>query len=288
MKIAICLFGKFSGVNKRNEIQDFKVPFEYLKKNILTNESDIFFHGWDDDENASKELVKLLKPKKYKLEKQKTFHTPYSNFNYIKNGPWNTKDALFNIYSRYYSLKQSLLLIDKSYDIILISRFDTIFYSKINFEIFDPNNFYVSHWNLLSEGWGFNDGWFITGYHNSKKFSEIYDCLDKYYAPKSDFVNFAKRFNLSDAEIVSGHIPWRYRLEELNMANKIYAYGLEYESWGLLRRLNMRWNPYGYPDLDIYQPVRVADQAIKYNPSLSKYFKYLIYRLLSCFSKLTG
>ena len=32
MKIALCFYGKFTGKNSRDEIQEFKIPFDYLKK----------------------------------------------------------------------------------------------------------------------------------------------------------------------------------------------------------------------------------------------------------------
>ena len=43
MKVAVVFFGKFSGVNNRKEIQDFEKPYNYLKSNILTENTDIFF-----------------------------------------------------------------------------------------------------------------------------------------------------------------------------------------------------------------------------------------------------
>ena len=43
MKIAICLYGKFTGINNRGDIQGFEIPFEYLKKNIINDNTDIFF-----------------------------------------------------------------------------------------------------------------------------------------------------------------------------------------------------------------------------------------------------
>ena len=36
MKIALCFYGKFTGKNNRGEIQGFDVPFDYLKKNVIT------------------------------------------------------------------------------------------------------------------------------------------------------------------------------------------------------------------------------------------------------------
>ncbi len=127
MKVAVVFFGKFSGVNNRKEIQDFEKPYNYLKSNILTENTDIFFHGSDDDDEQSKKLVELFKPKKFLLEKQKVFDHSFQHYNFVPYGPWNTKDYLNNNYSRFYSIKKALELVDEQYDLVLLSRFDTIF-----------------------------------------------------------------------------------------------------------------------------------------------------------------
>ncbi|MFM1756654.1 MAG: hypothetical protein RL621_1627 [Bacteroidota bacterium] len=284
MKIAICLYGKFTGKTNRGENQDFRKPYEYLSANILSNNCDIFFHGWDDDDAQSAELVNLLKPKKYILEKQKQFSTPYKQFEYTINGPWNSEACLFNIYSRSYSLKRSVSLVDDTYDLVLIARFDTLFYSKINFQIFSPDNFYVTHWNLLNQGWGLNDGWFITGYDNAKNFAKLFDRLKHYYKIDSDFLFFAKKHKLSENELTSGHLPWRYRLVELGLESNIYAYGLEYETWGLLRRFGIRTNPFGRPDVDIKTPIPIYSSQINHRMYFINYLKYKLQCLINYLS----
>jgi hypothetical protein len=284
MKIAICLYGKFTGKNNRGEIQDFRKPYEYLSENILSNNCDIFFHGWNDDDAQSAELVNLLKPKKYILEKQKQFITPYKQFEYTKNGPWNSKACLFNIYSRSYSLNRSVSMVDDTYDLVLIARFDTLFYSKINFQIFSPDNFYVTHWNLLNQGWGLNDGWFITGYHNAKNFAKLFDRLNHYYRIDSDFLLFAKKHELSVYDFTSGHLPWRFRLVELGLESNIYAYGLEYETWGLLRRLGMRTNPFGRPDVDVNTPIPIYLSQLNHRMYFINYLKFKLQSLINYLS----
>jgi hypothetical protein len=64
MKIALVFYGKFTGVNKRHETQGFEVPCEFLYQNVVNEKTDIFFHGWDDEEHKSLELIQKLKPKK--------------------------------------------------------------------------------------------------------------------------------------------------------------------------------------------------------------------------------
>jgi hypothetical protein len=258
MKIAICFYGKFTGVNNRGDIQGFETPFKSLKENILSENADIFLHGWDDNEDDTKKLIDLVKPKKYIVEKQIVFNHPYNHLNFIPSGAWDTKRHIDNNYSRFYSLKQSVSLVDETYDLIMISRFDTVYYEPIDFTMLDPKNFYVTHWNLNHEGWGFNDGWFISGNENMKKYCDLYDNLDKYFnIENSDYVNYLKAYGLGMESLPSGHALWRYRVNEIGLTDKIYAFGLEYETWGLLRRFGLRNNPWGRPNVDIRTTTKI-------------------------------
>lgn len=255
MKIAACFYGKFCGKNNSGDIQTFEVPYQHFKINIRTEDVDVFLHGWDDDERESEKLLKRLKPKSFILEKQKYFDHPYKHYNFISTGPRSTQNDIRNNYSRFYSLKQSLSLIDESYDFVLISRFDCVFYEKINFNLFKPGNFYVSHWNLNHEGWGFNDAWFIADSKIMKEYGKIFDRLDDYNnIENGDYINFLRSKGLDEKNIGSGHPIWRYRIKEMDLEDKIYCYGLEYETYGLMRRYNMRHNPWGHPNCNIYIP----------------------------------
>jgi hypothetical protein len=257
MKIAICLYGKFTGKNERNEIQGFEIPFSFLKKNVINQNCDLFFHGWDDDENESKKLISMTSPKSFILEKQKEFNHPYKHYNFVPSGPWNTKKYLDNNYSRFYSLKRSFELIDESYDIVLISRFDTVFFEKFDLTSLNPENFYVSHWNLNHQGWGFNDGWFASGYENIKKISLIYDRLDDYFDLNSDYMKYLKSYDMDETNITSCHAIWRFRADEIKLRDRTFALGNEYDTWGLLRRMHERINPWGKPNVDLSTPVRI-------------------------------
>jgi hypothetical protein len=265
MKIAICLYGKFTGRNLNGEIQGFETPYKYLKKNVLNSNTDIFIHGWNDDNKETSKLLKIIRPKKYIIEKQKKFRIKsLSKLFFSKNNKSREiiNNHFFNNYSRFYSLKKAVSLVNKTYDIILISRFDCVFYKKINFNLFNPNNFYTSHWSFLHQDWGFNDVWFISGNKNMKNFSLIYDNLNKYYKPMSNFLRFLEKKNVKK-EVLNAHAIWRYRIEELNLRDKLYAYGLEYLTYGLLRRVNKRYNPWGRPPVDINYPRKVPRKITK-------------------------
>ena len=137
MKIAICLHGKFTGINNRGEVQGFEIPFEYLKKNVITENTDVFLHGWDDDPIETEKLINLVKPKKALLEKQIVFDHPYKHYDFVPHGGWNTKNYLNNNYSRFYSLKRAMEFIDDSYDLVMVMRFDCIFYEKFDFSLLE-------------------------------------------------------------------------------------------------------------------------------------------------------
>lgn len=262
MKIALCLHGKFFGKNNRGEMQGFEIPFKAFRDKVLTEDVDVFFHGWDDDVEASNSLIKLVNPKSYILETQKIFNHPYQDYNFIPAGQWNTRSCINNNYSRYYSMKESVKLVDESYDLIMVARFDTVIYEYLDFSLFKPGNFYVSNWNLLHEGWGFNDAWFISGNKLMRDFSLIYDRLDDYFNIKnnSEYFQFLKRYNLNEANLASGHAITKYRTIELGLQNNLYAYGLEYKTWGLLRRLDLRTNPWGVPEHDTLRPFKIANE----------------------------
>jgi hypothetical protein len=258
MKIAIAFHGKFTGKNSRGELQGFKKPFKLLSRNFDLGNADIYFHGWDDDKRASKKLVELYKPKAYLLEKQITFHHNYRYYNFVPTGPWNTQGSLSNLYSRFYSLMQSVNLIKDEYDLVLVSRFDTVFYENLPLEILDLENFYASNWNLNHEGWGLNDAWFISGKENITKFSEIYYALDSYFdAGQSNYIEFLRSKSLTLESMTSAHAICRYRCVELGLEDRLYGVGLEYVTWGLLRRYGKRRDPWGYSGPDVRIPTLI-------------------------------
>jgi hypothetical protein len=238
MKIAVVFFWKFTGRNKRGEIQSFEKSYEYLEKNILKENVDIFLHGWDDDPNQSQKLLDLYKPKKFILEKQIEFDHPYQHYNFVPDGLWNTKDYLNSDYSRFYSIKKSIELVDDDYDLVLLTRYDTIFFQVFPFESMSSQNFYVSHWSHNNYGLGFQDAWFISGLEIMRKWSLIFDRLDEYFEMGSQYIEFLHQ-NGGDLTILpSGHAISRYRTIELGLKDSTYCVGGLPETWSLERYLN--------------------------------------------------
>jgi len=254
MKIAICLSGKFSGKNQRGEIQGFEIPFEFLYKNIImSNDVDIFIHGWDDNPYQSKKLLETYKPKKHIIEKQIDFKHPFKDYKFIPNGKWSTQSNIKNNYSRFYSIKKSIDLVEGEYDFVFLTRFDTIFYTPFNFKTLNSDNFYVSNWNKNHLGYGFNDAWFFSSKENMVKYSEIYNRLNIYFKAGSEYFKFLESYGFGGKNMNSGHLLSRYHVNNIGI-NEIYSIGLEYKTWGLLRRLNQRSNPWWKSDIDITIP----------------------------------
>ena len=90
-----------------------------------------------------------------------------------------------------------------------------------------------------------------------KNIGLIYDRLDNYFDLESDYFNIIKNHGMNETNITSCHIICKYRTEELGLKDKLYAYGLEYETWGLLRRLDERYNPWGRPYVDVKIPTKI-------------------------------
>jgi len=262
MKLAICLSGKFCGKNPRGEKQEFRIPCFFLKKNIIADQVDVFIHGWDDDPEESKELIKFYQPKKHLLEKQITFNHPYKNYNFVPSGPWATNKCIDIHYSRFYSLKKSVEMVDDSYDMILISRFDTVFYEKFDVNKLNKEDFYISHWDALKDGYGFNDGWFLSSTKNIKSLAKIYDRLDEYLDLQGDYLKFLKSYQLDERNFGSGHTLWKYRTHEMGI-NFVSAIGNEYDTWGLVRRFNQRRHPLGFSPPNIDSPTKIDNRLHK-------------------------
>ena len=281
MKIAICLHGKFSGKNMRNDIQSFDLAYEYLKKNFLKDYNiDIYLHGWEDNLKESKRLIKKFKPLKFKIEKQKKFKIAKLKYNMEKTGSWSGEKIIFNNYSRLYSLKKCFEHIKKKYDYILVMRYDCVFFKKINFKLLKKNIFYTSNWSQLSEGYGFTDGWFISDQKIMKKIALTYDKLNSYYKNNSKFIKFIlSNPKLDDNSISSFHPILRFRIQELKLEKNINTLGFQFQTWGLARDKMNRFNPDGVPNINVDEPFnnfkKIKFKKIMFNKILNKIYKKL-------------
>jgi len=209
MKIALCLSGLTGGsVGKDGggSPLDLDTPYKSIKKYLLDkNNIDVFIHSWSRE--FEKELVKLYKPKKSKFEKQIIFDKDNHRKHIIQSRFYGNNKVL-NL-KQLYEKENNFL-----YDIVMISRLDLVWFSKLNFSAYEPKYFYASHWNHngpekvgpydhsnFHVGKGFLDFWFFSN-------SEKMDTFGKLCA--IDKINYL----ISTGVELSGH-SLTYKIAEL-------------------------------------------------------------------------
>ena len=193
MKVALCLYGLVG--SNRGKSYDKKggtdkvleACFKSFKNHIIDkNETDVFFHTWDQE--FEDELVKKYNPKLYKTEKQKIFYDTVP-------GPNKRVQAH---YSRWYSTKIVNQLKQKyekennfKYDFVILSRFDMIWTVDIICKKLNKNIFYIPGQTKGGVSWGWpnnksglpyeiGDLFFVSNSENMDNFSLLYDYINDY------------------------------------------------------------------------------------------------------------
>ena len=164
MKVALCLFGMAGGSAGKigkGDVIDPSIAYGYYNKHILSkNNIDVYFHTWESSVNA--QMVDLYKPIDYAID-------PWIVFSDDKNK--------HRAISRWYSTRRSINLVYGDYDMIMLSRFDVAFFSDVIFDNYNPEYFYVSHWNDVgnrkNHKRGFMDMWFFGGTKLMKQFAKL-------------------------------------------------------------------------------------------------------------------
>ena len=247
MKIALCLSGKYNNTNRVGDPTNFAAPAEAFKQNVIKpNEADVFIHGWDDDPELTKKMLDIYRPKDFKVEKQIEFDHPHKDHNFVPSGPYNTKDYIDRNYSRCYSFKKAVELVDDTYDLIMWNRFDTVFYKKQDLKALDVNFFYAANGRphgpsstIYNRG-GFVDAYFIAGREDMKKYSLLYDRLDDYFNLENEgrnngYYKHLQKHNDGVGTLPSMHKISRYRCIELGLEKNLRFFGREGETYDLLR-----------------------------------------------------
>ena len=165
MNVALVFSGLSGGVNSKNGGQSVlgKKCFDNINENLIQpsvvsgHKIDIFYHTWSSNDHD--EINRLYNPVSYEVENQKKLAKNnflekvkqiLLNF-YLKRDEKSRKN---NIYSKWYSFKKSLTLLEKhkdSYDLIITLRFDMVFKKKININDFNINKINLGAWTALSE-----------------------------------------------------------------------------------------------------------------------------------------
>ena len=148
MKVALVFHGLSYGYNNKGEYSSItQDSFDSIKKRILNKKIleknkikyDIFFHSWNSTNNE--QVLKIIKPCKYIFEDRRDFSDKCSQLKTTNNlisknlkDFTNRKNVLESIYSRFYSMYQSIKLLESNgeYDYIIVTRFDIFISSKLN------------------------------------------------------------------------------------------------------------------------------------------------------------
>ena len=216
MKIALCLQGLSIGANdKGNNVNSFDCV-DLIYKNIINpNDVDVFIHTWNTDKASIENLKEVYKPKKSIFEQQKIFDTKNTKYHSTKSR-WYSQMKSIQLKKQYEKENNFL------YDFVMISRFDCLYNTNINFSELDPNFFYASNWDLPHSIDGFLDYWFISNSLNMDLFGDLYNKLEEY-------------LNV-DKIILSNHSLSRHHIRKLGLENKISYILKEHNDFKLNRQ----------------------------------------------------
>ena len=238
MKIAICLHGLSSGSNDKGDRVSFDRGLESIREHICDHyDTDIYFHTWST--GSEDQLIEKYQPTNHIVESQIEFD----------NG---NKSKKHSVYSRWYSFARSIEVLtrsNQSYDFVLACRFDLVLLNKfLNFETFNNDNFFITHWWQNHCRYGYNDPWFVSNQSNMSRMSTLYDNLDRYMKDGSDYEKYIMSLpEVSPNELpeikhkLSNHSLLRWHVMQTQKQTEYV--GLEYETWSLARKAIQR-NPH--------------------------------------------
>lgn len=199
MKVALCLQGLSVGNNDKGDPVEFLNAGKSIKSYIIDNDVDVFIHTWNTDNDSISKIKNLYKPKKSIFEKQIMFDDTNTKYHSIK--------------SRWYSQMKSIELKKQyekennfTYDFVMVSRFDCMFYVNIDFYSLDYTKFYVSNWMKPHSYIGFLDYWFIANSSNMNLFGDLYNKLDEY---------------LFEETQLSNHVLSKHHVEKLGLTDNV-------------------------------------------------------------------
>lgn len=218
-KVAITYHGISSGKSdEKGVITYFDEAFKSVKKNIIqANPSynfDVYFHSWKNDKES--EIITMLNPKRYEFEKKKEvqeFFIPDVSACDLNSGEALVCSPIikaYSIFSRNYSLKRSIHIIENpnDYDYIISLRFDLVMLADLNLSVIQKDRLYVNGWGLthtqpgkkhldgalIDEAnigtvleMGFPDYMFIFVPQHAFAYATIFDCLPSYLNRDSEY-----------------------------------------------------------------------------------------------------
>lgn len=260
-KIAICLSGQSQNVDSRGIQIDYTNSLDSFKNNILNSaDVDIFIHTWSskkDTPSLQSRLISDYSPTKIILEEP--IFPNYNIPNIQKPPTWaqqyDFKTKLQVLSSRWDSQKKvnDLRIFHQkankiSYDFIMCSRFDMIYYEPFPWDLMNPGNYYFTNWhaNWSSDGVpGYNDPYFISNNYLTNIYSSIFDDLHKNWATNSSFENYiCKELKRKIEDKFSAHTIIRWKFLNEGYINKERFIGIEHKTWNLNRKSHIMKNPW--------------------------------------------
>ncbi len=243
MKIALCLFGlPPMKNNKQYKVDNDLTHYCWYQNVIRHNNVDIFIHTWGKNDNEK--LRRKYKPKKMIVEEEITFDIDDENW-------YEYYDCTANnmFLSQSYSAKKSVELKqqyekkrNQKYDIVMMSRIDTLWLKPINLSKLSKNKFYIANWNQRRQGKGelgakknittisrhykkILDYWFIASSENIDKFSNLHDFIPKWIKTQNRKGNTAP----------SNHTLKRDYLTKLRLWHKVEFKYYEHHDFNIQR-----------------------------------------------------
>lgn len=125
---------------------------------------DFFLHGWNTD--LEEQLVDLYQPKKSLFEDNNQYRE------IITKKIQTTDTASFRQASQFLSLRRGCSLIDSTYDLIIVYRFDLLLWKDINLDNYDPDALTVNNYEDCR-----GDFHIVTGFQNLLHLSLIYESI---------------------------------------------------------------------------------------------------------------
>lgn len=153
MKIALGLHGIVGGIGgkygKGDSKKALEIGYDHYKKYILDhNDCDVFCHTASLE--RSNEILDLYKPVRHRFIPQPRFLVPSDGHT------GHNEKRIQSHYHKWFSHKHvSQLRLQHEretgvkYDMMYIGRYDLAWNTVVNFSEFDPNKFWLGHWNRL-------------------------------------------------------------------------------------------------------------------------------------------
>ena len=147
------------------------------------------------------------------------------------------------------------------YDMVMLSRFDVLWFTDVHFDQFDPESFYISNWCVMHKksggGVGYEDyyyrGWNKRqdelihkhiGWPHDPRYSAVSDHW--FFSNSRNMNNFGNLYDKCHKYLIAGDVPsnhefyWKH-LKDLGLLNKVKFHFHLYHDHFIDRYVNWQW-----------------------------------------------